>query len=239
MLLWQERIQAIMELPPKFSDLPSPNVWKRIENSLQILPQRLLEASEPLLVQAQMAVAKLQRSLHWWRAGAVMAGVAAMVGGLVSLLSSQELEGRAQQMAQLKKQIGEQQTTLVAQQKQLESQSLLQQVQFVAVLSDEQSQASVLVTFDPGKRRMVLQRVGSYQEADDKSLQLWALPPGQAPQSLGVMSTEKVLRLTAAPEQVSNVPTLAVSLEPKGGVPSSRGPTGPVLFKGALLQTVL
>jgi anti-sigma-K factor RskA len=232
MLLWQERIQAIMELPSNNSSLPSPNVWKRIENSLQVLPQRLREASQPLLVQAQAAVAKLQRALSWWRAGAVMAGLAAVIGGVVAMLSSQELEGRTVQMAQLERQFKTQQATLVAQQQ-------LQQVQFVAVLADDQSQASVLVTFDPDKRRLVLQRLGNFQEGDDKSLQLWALPPGQAPQSLGVMGTDKVLRLTAAPEQVRDVPTLAISLEPKGGVPSSRGPTGPVLFKGALLQTVL
>ena len=32
---------------------------------------------------------------------------------------------------------------------------------------------------------------------------------------------------------------LAISLEPLGGVPSERGPTGPVLFKGALIQKML
>jgi anti-sigma-K factor RskA len=38
---------------------------------------------------------------------------------------------------------------------------------------------------------------------------------------------------------VREIPTLAISLEPKGGVPSAGGPTGPVLFKGALIQKVL
>jgi anti-sigma-K factor RskA len=46
-----------------------------------------------------------------------------------------------------------------------------------------------------------------------------------------------VVRLTAAEGQVREVPALAISLEPKGGVPGEGGPTGPVLFKGALLQT--
>ena len=35
---------------------------------------------------------------------------------------------------------------------------------------------------------------------------------------------------------VNGVPTLAISLEPRGGVPEAGGPTGPVLFKGALIQ---
>jgi len=32
------------------------------------------------------------------------------------------------------------------------------------------------------------------------------------------------------------VPTLTVSLEPKGGVPGGIDPTGPMLFKGALIR---
>ncbi len=221
-LLWQERMHAMMELPSPVQ--PSPNVWKRIENSLSALPHRIVQSS-PILQQMQSTLTRLRQQLVWWRAGAVFAGIAAVVGTLFSLQSAQNLEGRGQQIVQLERQL-QQQTTQ-------------QQVQYVAVLADEKSDASVLVTFDPDKKRLVLQRVGGYQEATDKSLQLWALPPGQAPQSLGVMSQDKVLKLTAAPEQIQNVPTLAISLEPKGGVPSSSGPTGPVLFKGALLQTVL
>jgi anti-sigma-K factor RskA len=48
-----------------------------------------------------------------------------------------------------------------------------------------------------------------------------------------------LLRLTAGENDVRDVPTLAISLEPKGGVPSEGGPTGPVLFKGALIQKML
>jgi anti-sigma-K factor RskA len=221
-LLWQERIVSLMELPSPAH--PSPNVWKRIENSLQSVPQRLLQAS-PQLQLLQSNIAKLRQHLVWWRAGAAFAGIAAVVGTVVTFQSVQSLEGRGEQIAQLEKQ--------------LQQQAAQQQIQYVAVLADEKADASVLVTFDPDKKRLLLQRVGGYQEAADKSLQLWALPPGQAPQSLGVMGADKVLRLTAAPEQIKNVPTLAISLEPKGGVPSSTGPTGPVLFKGALLQTVL
>lgn len=218
-LLWQERISAIMELPSPVQ--PSANVWKRIENSLQALPQRIIQAS-PSLHQLQDALQRMKKHLAWWRAGAALAGIAMLVGSLASL---QSLEGRGQHIAQLEQALAQK--------------SAQQQVQYVAVLADEKSDVSVLVTFDLDKRRLVLQRVGNYQEASDKSLQLWALPPGQAPQSLAVMGDDKVLRLAASPDQIRNVPTLAISLEPKGGVPSSRGPTGPVLFKGALLQTQL
>lgn len=111
-------------------------------------------------------------------------------------------------------------------------------IQYVAVLSDDKAAASMLVTFDPRKRQLVLQRVGSYSEGADKSLQLWALPPGGAPRSLGVLDNAPALRLTASESDV-RVPALAISLEPKGGVPSERGPTGPVLFKGALIEKTI
>jgi anti-sigma-K factor RskA len=97
----------------------------------------------------------------------------------------------------------------------------------------------MLVTFDSKSQNLVLQRVGAYQEASDKSLQLWALPNNGGPRSLGVLGGDKVLRLATAEGDVKQVPTLAISLEPKGGVPSAGGPTGPVLFKGALIQKVI
>ncbi|GER09203.1 anti-sigma factor [Variovorax boronicumulans] len=111
-------------------------------------------------------------------------------------------------------------------------------VQYVAVLSDDKAAASMLVTFDPKKKQLVLQRVGSFREGADKSLQLWALPPGGAPRSLGVLDNAPALRLAASESDV-RVPALAISLEPKGGVPSAGGPTGPVLFHGPLIEKTL
>ncbi len=112
-------------------------------------------------------------------------------------------------------------------------------VQYVAVLSDDKAAASMLVTFDPKNRQLVLQRVGGFREGDDKSLQLWALPPGGAPRSLGVLSQEQALKIAAQEADVRAVPALAISLEPRGGVPSAGGPTGPVLFHGPLIEKTL
>jgi anti-sigma-K factor RskA len=111
------------------------------------------------------------------------------------------------------------------------------QIQYVAVLADERSAVSMVVTFDPKHNTLSVKRLGGFREGPEKSLQLWALPPSGAPRSLGVMGDGPVIRLTAAEGQVRQVPALAVSLEPRGGVPSERGPTGPVLFKGALVPT--
>lgn len=112
-------------------------------------------------------------------------------------------------------------------------------VRYVAVLSDDKATASMLVTFDPKNGQLVLQRVGGFREGQDKSLQLWALPPGGAPRSLGVLSHDPALKLAAHEADVRAVPALAISLEPLGGVPSERGPTGPVLFHGPLIEKTL
>jgi anti-sigma-K factor RskA len=159
------------------------------------------------------------RSLALWR-GTTAAGALATVLAVVTAVGLRDNLGA---------QIGELQAQLSAQ----------PQIEYVAVLNDDQASASMLVTFDPKNGRLTLQRVGGYQEAADKSLQLWALPPAGGPRSLGVLSAEKLLQLAADQRDVREVPTLAISLEPKGGVPSETGPTGPVLFKGALIQKML
>lgn len=117
--------------------------------------------------------------------------------------------------------------------------SLRPQIQYVAVLQDNQQQASMLVTFDPAKKTLTLKRVASFEEGPDRSLQLWALLPNQAPRSLGVLQGKPVVRLVAGAPDVTGAPALAISLEPKGGAPAGGGPTGPVLFKGTLLRTAI
>ncbi|WP_295550911.1 anti-sigma factor [uncultured Pseudacidovorax sp.] len=114
-----------------------------------------------------------------------------------------------------------------------------QQVKYVAVLNDDRSAASMLVTFDAKHRQLTLQRVGDFSVAADRSLQLWALPPGRTPQSLGVVDSPAGMRLAASAQMLQQAPALAVSLEPKGGVSGDRGPTGPVLFHGALIEKTL
>jgi anti-sigma-K factor RskA len=215
-LVWQSRVASMNEL--QTAQQPAPAVWTRIENLVQG------ESQQQAMAAARAQAVKPQptgwlRSLALWR-GATAAGALATVFALVTAVGLRDNLGT---------QINELQAQL----------SATPQIEYVAVLNDEQASASMLVTFDPKNRKLTLQRVGGYQEASDKSLQLWALPPGAAPRSLGVLSQEKLLQLAADQRDVNEVPALAISLEPKGGVPSETGPTGPVLFKGALIQKML
>lgn len=219
-LVWQTRWAGLTELQPAID--PDPAVWTRIDN----------------LVQAEKAAAALQAGRAaqpaaapggWWRNLLVWRGAAAAgaMATLAAVVVGVQVNGglRATTGAQI-----------AALQQQLQA---TPQIQYVAVLADDQAAASMLVTFDPRNNQLVLQRVGDFQEGADKSLQLWALPPAGGPRSLGVLGQEKLLTLAAGEADVRQVPTLAISLEPRGGVPSETGPTGPVLFKGALIQRQL
>lgn len=241
LLLWQERMHAMIELPMPIQ--PSPNVWKRIENTLAMELETLRNSKAAIKTEslAQKLLLHARQAMAWWRGAALAGAVATVAAVLVGVQQGNTLKSEVGQLsAKLQSAQGEvTQAALAVKQAEAAAQQAAQQLQYVAVLSDDKSAASVLVTVDTSKNRMTLQRVGAYQEAGDKSLQLWALPAGGKPQSLGVLSGDKVIRLAADASRVKALPTLAVSLEPKGGVSEDTGPTGPVLFKGALLQTAL
>ena len=217
-LIWQGRLASVAELQPQ--EVPSPAVWKRIENLVKADKEaKALQAARvPAVVSAQSWWA----SLNLWRgmtgAGAMAAVLAVVVGGNLNSLNAR-LGGQVQELT----------AKLAA----------TPEIQYVAVLADDKAAASILVTFDPKSQKLLLKRVGGFQEQADKSLQLWALPQTGAPKSLGVLGGDAVIRLTAAGSDVKAVPMLAITLEPKGGVPPGAGPTGPVLFKGALIETAL
>ena len=215
-LIWQGRMASVAELQPEAA--PSPVVWQRIEN---------LVKAEKDAKAMQVARTRAKADKNWWDSlnlwrglssmGVGVAAVALMVGVNLNSINA-KLGGEVQELtARL---------------------SATPEIQYVAVLADDKAAASMLVTFDPKSKRLTLKRVGGFQEQADKSLQLWALPQAGGAKSLGVLGNDAVMRLTAAGSDV-NAPTLAISLEPKGGVPSAGGPTGPVLFKGALIETAL
>jgi anti-sigma-K factor RskA len=227
-LIWQERFASMTEL--QGADQPSPNVWKRIENLLAAQPAAAAQPKETFMLE------RLRRGLGLWRGAAVAGALASLVAVVVGVNLSRAVASRDGQLAQVQ----QQGTQLALQNARLTAQMhAMPEIQYVAVLANDQSSPSVLVTFDPKKNMMTFKRVGGFQEGPDKSLQLWALMPSGGPKSLGVLGTQPMTQMPAAEGEVRQMPMLAVSLEPKGGVPGDKGPTGPVLFKGALLPTTL
>ncbi len=220
-LLWQGRWSALSEVQAPVP--PDRAVWVRIHNQLQAE-----KASAKAVHQRETAAPRSSAgALAWWRSLALAGSLATLAAISVGLWSHQGLKtATQQQLSMLQDQLRTAQAALQA----------APQIQYVAVLADGEAQASMLVTFDPRHSQLVLQRVSGFQEAENKSLQLWALPQQGAPRSLGVMGQGKLEQLTAHESDVRAIPALAISLEPKGGVPGTTGPTGPVLFKGALIR---
>ena len=73
---------------------------------------------------------------------------------------------------------------------------------------------------------------------EQKSLELWLIPPGDKPHSLGLIDPNRPVTIKVPKElltEVNNEAVLAVSLEPLGGSPTGQ-PTGPVIANGKLAQ---
>jgi anti-sigma-K factor RskA len=228
-LVWQSRLCSLTELQPGVA--PAAAVWTRIHNLvLADKAQSALQQARATPAQTRPSLARGMAWLHsvlFWRTATALglAAVAFTVGW--GWMEQTRLSGEVAQL-----------------QGQLQN---VPSATAMAVLTDTQASATLLATIDTMRdaqapltptttQRITLQRLGSYQEAPDRSLQLWALPAGGAPRSLGVLMRDGSTTVTVPAQVLQGVHTLAVSLEPLGGVPSATGPTGPVLFQGALVQ---
>jgi len=107
------------------------------------------------------------------------------------------------------------------------------QLDYVATLTDEKSQTALVLTGDSSRKAMTVRLVGTAPVASDKTLQLWAVPKQGNPRSLGILADRGEVQLALTQSAIGDdVAMLAVSLEPKGGSPDPKGPTGPILYKG-------
>ncbi len=110
---------------------------------------------------------------------------------------------------------------------------------YLAVLTDPKTQKPVIVVSAGRKHEQLwVKTLDPSIQVDERSLELWALPKGGAPKSLGVIAREEkaMLKLaSSADRSLADVPMLAVSLEPRGGSPTG-APTGPVLYSGPCVK---
>lgn len=106
----------------------------------------------------------------------------------------------------------------------------------VAMVSDEGKTMTVVANWDPDDRQLVLAMAGDMPEDPGKAHELWVIPAGGKPRSLGTMAHQPMSRMELADtlaELLRQGATIAISVEPPGGSPTG-APTGPVIASGTL-----
>jgi anti-sigma-K factor RskA len=105
----------------------------------------------------------------------------------------------------------------------------------IATLGQASGQPGFVVTVS-GDGRSLTVVPAALLTNDPRAMELWLIPQGGRPHSLGLIQPGQPIRLTIPPELSGSVikdATLAVSLEPPGGSPTGQ-PTGPVIAAGPL-----
>ena len=106
----------------------------------------------------------------------------------------------------------------------------------VAVLAGADARPVLIATADRAGRTLRVKVIAPVDIAADRALELWALPSGGNPRSLGLITPSGIAQIALAgpaDSALGQIPALAVSLEPKGGSPTGL-PTGPVLYSGPI-----
>lgn len=106
----------------------------------------------------------------------------------------------------------------------------------VTVLARDDGSTGWIASIDAANGRLLLVPVPSPADAQGRVHELWIIPAGQAPVSLGRLSnqtSQTVVVPTAVRKDIAVGATLAVTLEPAVGMPHA-APTGPIVAKGGI-----
>jgi anti-sigma-K factor RskA len=107
----------------------------------------------------------------------------------------------------------------------------------VATLASDDADASLSVTYD-GERSIMLVSPGRLNGVPRRDHELWIIPAGRQPISLGLVRAGEPQRLPVRPDLTQHFQqraAIALSVEPAGGSPTG-APTGPVIASGELLS---
>lgn len=106
----------------------------------------------------------------------------------------------------------------------------------VTTLASDSGAPGWLASIDVGRGTMLLVPVPAPPDARGRVPELWLIPPGKAPQPLGLLSSNRSHAIVVPPglrPALRSGSLLAVSLEPPGGAPHG-APTGPIVAKGVI-----
>jgi anti-sigma-K factor RskA len=106
----------------------------------------------------------------------------------------------------------------------------------VTTLSRDDGSPGWLATVDARRGTLLIVPVPSAPDAQGRAAELWLIPAGQAPRSLGRVSFDRAHTVEVPATwraDLTGQAVLAVTLEPAAGIPHA-APTGPIVAKGAL-----
>ena len=163
-------------------------------------------------------VSRLRASRGRWRFGALAAGLAALALGWV--LGNQSIDLDPRSGAFLQARAPEAVVPVQGEGK-----------RYVAVVQADPSQPALVVNVDAATKEVRVRSLGMERPAG-KSLEVWYVPEGEKPVSVGLLGEGEIaLRDLSASEG----DLLAISLEPEGGAPEGVA-TGPVIYSGKLVE---
>jgi anti-sigma-K factor RskA len=103
----------------------------------------------------------------------------------------------------------------------------------LASLATSSGQPGFVVTVDADDKSVVVVPT-AILSSDQRAMELWLIPPGDKPHSLGLVAPGQPVRLGVPSDLAASLTAdaaLAVSLEPAGGSPTGQ-PTGPIVASG-------
>jgi anti-sigma-K factor RskA len=106
----------------------------------------------------------------------------------------------------------------------------------VTTLSRDNGTPGWLATVDARHGTVLMVPVPSAPDTQGRAAELWLIPPGQAPRSLGAVSINRAHTVAvpaALRDDLTGRAVLAITLEPPAGIPHA-APSGPVIAKGAI-----
>ncbi len=106
----------------------------------------------------------------------------------------------------------------------------------ITTLASDDGTPAFLASIDTQHNRVRVMSVPAAADSEGRVPELWLIPEGEAPRSLGVIDTSRTYDVEV-PDDLRRALTvgslLAITLEPPGGAPGGV-PTGPITAKGAI-----
>ena len=212
-VFWQERLAPLDEVAAPVS--PRANLWDGIRDALP--PQPLARRAD------NDNITSLRRSRNAWRALALLAALVLVAGGV--LLAEPDLRGSLERRLGL--------PPLVSPQASNEPGPAAPVVargpDYVAVVNSDGKLPAMIVRVDGATGRVFLRPL-ALAEPEGGALQLWHIPPGAEPRSLGLIGENATIEAVGA--QPGD--TFAVSEEAPGGS-TTGAPSGPPVYSGQLV----